>query len=291
MNTETTANYVRHLCTADLIRWLDQHPRLHASRREITFKIIEQHCIDGDNFLDYTLEQWVNLVGMPCGISAALVKIAQEVLERSPNPNSLDAVLNELRAPSSYSKHRGKGSWAEVKFDNIVCHRYENSAPSVPLTLLCPILARFSHNMTCVRVTEDDCVWAMNLLETMCGSFQTESDRENAFHNWFYNTFGLALTKVEYDGSKNAGCITFIDSPLLSIILEVKNEKGEGGGDPYMQGIGYYMKQLKHFKVYNSGELPNFQAQCLLLELCGNSFGISGIVNLPDQIVCEPLTI
>ncbi len=233
----------------------------------------------------------MKVLEVPGGIADSLFQIAQGVCKNvTDQKNNLDDVIAALKAPSSYSKHRGKGSWTEMKFDNIVCHRYENSSQPVPLTLLCPVFGQFLLNLVSVDVTEEDCLGAMNLLENMCRSFRDESYREDEFHNWFYNTFGLTLTKAELDGSTNDGCIQFIDSPLLSVILEVKNEKGDGGGDPYMQAICYYLKQLKRFKVYNNGELPTFEAPCLLLELCGNSFGVSGIVNLPDCVVCEPLT-
>jgi hypothetical protein len=65
--------------------------------------------------------------------------------------------------------------------------------------------------------------------------------------------------------------------------LEVKVEKGSGDGDPYMQGIAYYIKSLPN-------DVGVTQLPCFLLELCGTAFSVSGIVNTDSQIICDPLS-
>ena len=74
---------------------------------------------------------------------------------------------------------------------------------------------------------------------------------------------------VRKDGDKSDG---YVD-PCKCVILEVKNESGQGGGsDSYAQAIAYYVKTLEDKPV---GRCP---APAFLLELVGPHLFISGAV-------------
>ena len=74
---------------------------------------------------------------------------------------------------------------------------------------------------------------------------------------------------VRKDGDKSDG---YVD-PCKCVILEVKNESGQGGGsDSYAQAIAYYVKTLEDKPV---GKCP---APAFLLELVGPHLFISGAV-------------
>jgi hypothetical protein len=113
--------------------------------------------------------------------------------------------------------------------------------------------------------------------------YKSEKLRMDRFHQILSEDLGIHLNIQTTDNSTNDGSINFLDSRYWMCILEVKNEKGDGGGDPYMQAIAFYLKKFK--------EIPElgFQVPCIILELCGYSFGVSGIVNTPSRILCDPL--
>ncbi len=71
---------VKEMKTDQLCHWLKSKLDDEEDWNEATL-IIQQHKIKGKNFLNYTLEQWVKVVGLPAGIADSLVQIANGVLE------------------------------------------------------------------------------------------------------------------------------------------------------------------------------------------------------------------
>jgi hypothetical protein len=88
---------------------------------------------------------------------------------------------------------------------------------------------------------------------------------------------------VKSEKSESDSSLWFLNGALYCY-LEVKVEKCSGGGDPYMQCIAQYIKNLPIDAVSN-------QYPCFLLELCGTAFSVSGILNTERQVICDPLSL
>ena len=185
--------------------------------------------------------------------------------------------------PSSFAKFSDKRSWVKtLKKDTneiIFCYRKENNKDAYPLILMHPIFANFVDDSLNMQISEKDCNFFLKLTSAMCGSFDCESDRMVKFHELFFEYSDLRFIRSKVGGCETDGTILRNDGTFLCN-LEVKNEKGTGGGDPYMQNLAYFINFFDTEK----------NCPCFLLELCGPSFSVSGIVNTFESIICEPLT-
>ena len=169
--------------------------------------------------------------------------------------------------------------------DGFVCHRMPKETVTFPVHLFVEEFGQFLFDIGTIEVNEDDIMKTKELADGMSGAFPKEADREQQFHEWFRNFMASPLYKAGIDSSITDGSLIrgFKDQNYMFLNLEVKNEKGEGGGDPYMQNIAYYIKNLP-------ARLDN-QYPCFVLELCGTMFAISGIVNTETQGICDNFTI
>eukprot|EP00475_Leptophrys_vorax_P035082 TRINITY_DN5741_c0_g1_i5.p1 TRINITY_DN5741_c0_g1~~TRINITY_DN5741_c0_g1_i5.p1 ORF type:complete len:528 (+),score=101.91 TRINITY_DN5741_c0_g1_i5:24-1607(+) len=191
----------------------------------------------------------------------------------------------DMPAPSSFSNYRNKGCWVDFVRehpDKIICHRDKNEKFSIPVCLMNPVFAQFVHDLDHIAVFSQDCVFVDSLTDSMCGAFKNEKERMYKFFELFQEYTGWKLLVLQYDGSETDGSLHFVNGALYCN-LEVKAEKGSGGGDPYMQCIAHYIKSLPVDAV-------STQYPCFLLELCGTAFSVSGILNTERQIICEPLS-
>lgn len=198
---------------------------------------------------------------------------------------SLFDLKKEMPAPSSFSKHRDKGCWVDFLRqhpDTIICHRDNTEKSLIPACLLSPRFMEFVHDLDHIAISAQDCAFVMDLTDSMCGSFDNETQRMNVFVELFEAYSGLKLVTIKYDRSETNGSLNFPNGALYCN-LEVKVEKGAGGGDPYMQCIAYYVKSLP-------SDAHHTQYPCFLLELYGTAFSVSGIVNTNSRIICDPLS-
>lgn len=279
---------IRLMNKEQLCNWLRQNSGISDDKISVACKFISENFIDGANFFEYTWEMWLTN-GMPGGIASSLVKIAEKLLKnRKAIEFDLSDLIESIPAPSSFAKVNLKGGWAEIlqKGNNkelLVCHRYSTEKRPIPVTLICPVFGEFVENCKSIDISLNDCLFAMKLVEAMSIEYKSEKFRMDAFHQLFSENLGIHLTIQTTDGATNDGSINFSDSRYWLCILEVKNEKGEGSGDPYMQAIAYYLKKFK--------ETParGYQVPCIILDLCGYAFGVSGIVNASTRVLCDPL--
>ena len=192
------------------------------------------------------------------------------------------ALQDSIAAPSSFAKHRDKGCWVEflqAHPGKIICHRGASDERFVPVTLLDPFFCQFVEDAHSIPVSSDDCRFVQKLTDSMSQAFDSEDNRRDAFVELFAAYTNCKLVGVKLAKSETDGSLVFPNG-VLYCNLEVKLEKGSGGGDPYMQGIAYYIKSLPADSLLHP---------CFLLELCGTAFSVNGIVNTDSQIICEPL--
>jgi hypothetical protein len=148
--------------------------------------------------------------------------------------------------------------------------------------LLNPVFAEFLYNLENISLSSHDCIFVDNLMESMCGAFDSERSRMEKFFELFEQYTGWKLLVIKYDKSETDGSLHYSNGALYCN-LEVKVEKGSGGGDPYMQGIAYYIKSLPE-------NADGTQYPCFLLELYGTAFSVNGIVNTDSQVICDTLS-
>jgi Protein tyrosine and serine/threonine kinase len=122
----------------------------------------------------------------------------------------------------------------------------------------------------------------------MADDYPFEDDRQDAINkllnDGLFHSLDLHIekrnvrtTRYNTDGSAREHGINF----------EYKNEKGDGGGDPYMQNMGYYV----HFIARISAE--DHQKHCcpwLLVEVAGQQMGIAGAALTFEGPCAQPLT-
>jgi len=283
---------VRQLGTEELCQWLKT--QLDDDEWNDADLVIRQQKIKGKNFLKYTYNKWVSHpCNLPGGIADSLAQIAHEVsVTRSavaPGQVMIETSLADLQkdmpAPSSFAKDRDKGCW--VSFlrqhpDKIICHRDKAEKFSIPVCLLNPVFTEFVYDLDHIAVSSDDCVFVDRLTDSMCGAFDNEKERMYKFFELFQEYTGWKLAVIKSEKSESDGSLRFLNGATYCN-LEVKVEKGSGGGDPYMQCIAYYIKNLPVDAV-------STQYPCFLLELCGTAFSVSGIVNTERQVICDPLS-
>lgn len=278
---------VKKLNVDELCQWLK--PKLDEEDWNDVEPVIRNQRIKGRNFLNYTWEMW-KADGLPGGIADSLFQVAQGVLRDGAQTQEFTEVsfmdlCKNMPAPSSFARHRDKGCWVNFFREHpnkIICHRVVSEEPSIPVCLLNPIFTQFVHDLDNIAVSPEDCAFVVSLTDSMCGAFDSENDRMKKFIELFqhYTGWGLSVTGIQ--DSKTDGSYLFANGAIYCN-LEVKVEKGSGGGDPYMQNIAYYTKSLPM-------NASSTQYPCFLLELCGTAFSVSGIVNTDRQIICDPLS-
>ena len=74
----------------------------------------------------------------------------------------------------------------------------------------------------------------------MCGYVQFEKERLDSFRDLFDEFSGFKLVPATLDRGITDGSF-LLDSKHMLCNLEVKSERGLGGGDPYMQNFAYYV--------------------------------------------------
>jgi len=199
----------------------------------------------------------------------------------------IEYLQTEIPTPSSFADHTEKKKcWAmflpDKAPDMIISHRDPSEGPSVPVYLLSQIFQQFVDDLQDIQITSEDCLFVGTLTESMSGMFPTEQARTDTFIDLFEKYTGMTLKSMLIRHAKTDGSLTF-GSGAIYCNLEVKVEKGTGGGDPYMQSIAYYLLSLPRTRIRTT------QYPCFLLELYGTAFSVSGILNTDKHIICDPL--
>ncbi|KAI9990462.1 hypothetical protein PInf_021464 [Phytophthora infestans] len=200
------------------------------------------------------------------------------------------AEISDLITPSSFAKCKGSGSWVKwLKKLNgqIECHRVERSDDEtpIPVVLLNETFARFEENCKVIKFSQNDCEFVSKLCHGLSTPYNSEATfAEKARQLLTAYLLGddpvSTITPAIVNGSVSDGSYRFGETLLLN--LECKLQKGDGGGDPTMQNVAYYIKNLPF--------VIDRQFPCLLVDICGPFMSVFGIVNTSDEdAICEPL--
>ncbi|KAK1934320.1 WD repeat-containing protein 5B [Phytophthora citrophthora] len=257
-----------------------------------------QSGIDASSYL-YLRGSWRLKKPELFGPGVSLGEDVVHVLVVVPEQQSASIVLTKKRkladisdsiTPSSFAKCKGSGSWVKwLKKLNgqIECHRVErpDDETPIPVVLLNKTFASFEGNCKAIKISQNDCEFVRNL----CHGLSTPYDNEGAFAQearqlltayLLSDNPASTITPATVNGSVSDGSYCFGETLLLN--LECKLQKGDGGGDPTMQNVAYYIKKLPR--------VIDRQFPCFLVDICGPFMSVFGIVNTSDEdAICEPL--
>ena len=150
-------------------------------------------------------------------------------------------------------------------------------------------------------IEREDCEFVVNVCKSISGDFTDESCRTRAFSTLLNGYLGSSLHSrglvIPNDNGRKPyeteasimGLLPLFTSGIVPFLLnrEDKNEKGQGGGDTYLQNACYYAKfhgQSINLELIRASCCPTF-----LVELVGPAICISGAV-YHEFISIDPLT-
>ncbi|KAL7688872.1 putative protein kinase-like domain superfamily [Plasmopara halstedii] len=151
------------------------------------------------------------------------------------------------------------------------CHRIERSDDEtpIPVVLLNTWFARFEENCKVIKFSQNDCEFVSKL----CYGLSTPYDNEATFAEKARQLLTAYLL-----GDNPVSTIT----PATVSGSVSDGSYRDGGGDPTMQNVAYYIKNLPL--------VINRQFPCFLVDICGPFMSVFGIVNTSDEdAICEPL--
>ena len=208
--------------------------------------------------------------------------------------------LEELAfAFSSPSEMAKPTTWPSYLWDHpeLICLRNEVCASEntlLPMTLCNRIFAEFLDGcMENIEITLGDVAFANNLWATMTKHFQNENQRKevlfsaSGINEYFPNIHN------DSDGPKKSDGTIKSPQGFMCLNIEVKNERGGGAGNPVMENIGYFIKQVYPTSGLNDKIIKaqkKYESPSLLLEIEGPWLGVSGIINTETIVYHVPLT-
>jgi hypothetical protein len=147
------------------------------------------------------------------------------------------------------------------------CGRPAGREPAVPLTLLHPVFGHFVDDAKKIVPTREDYAIAHKLKQQMSDFYPKEGERRHkvclALREYGIDINPGSIGASEY---KTDGHILTADRPIL--IVELKNEIGWRGAEPFLQALLYYCIFCDE---YNLWEDYSSCHPCLIIVLAGQS--------------------
>jgi hypothetical protein len=164
---------------------------------------------------------------------------------------------SSLGIPSNFSKFQGK----QIP---IACGRPRAEDPSIPVTLLHPI---FLDNCENHQPIAEDNVLVLQLMEEMSNFFQDEDARAAELCD-ILTRHGIPIVThmITSKGHHFRTDGAVASNGHLVVILNVKEEIGSKGAEPYAQNVLFY----SHSTAAKSQEFPEFNFPTLLITVFGH---------------------
>ena len=170
--------------------------------------------------------------------------------------------------PSDYGKEY-KWRNLQLTFRKVPICDHRDGRVGDDVTLYYPQFQQFVDDCLNIELSKEDLDFAQTVCAEMSQYFGDEKKRENAFADAIKEFFKVDVVQSE-PGQSVADIVI---GPKSCVIMEVKNESGQGGGsDSHSQAIGYYVQSLEEKK---QDKCP---APAYLIELVGPQLTISGAV-------------
>lgn len=147
----------------------------------------------------------------------------------------------------------------------IYCNRPQNASATTPITLLHPIFGQFMDDCENHKPTVQDNMLVSELSTTISNFYADEDGRAQHIREIFAKHGGIHLVRTKIEGTKyeTDGDISHCD--FRFVIIEIKNEFGYSGAEPFLQAIRYYLESTRrHAAMMQGSVLP-----CLIVINCG----------------------
>ena len=181
----------------------------------------------------------------------------------------------------------------QVVDDPLVLNGRPCDAVGLPVALAHPTLGAFLDNVAGGLVPDGQAIDTVLKMSSIMGEL---SDYNEGVHGGplvvavgEYVGYRFAVSRFS-DGCRTDSTVTCRWDTMFEAMLvnmELKKELGLGGGCPYLQSTGYYLKFIHKYEGYEVSRLSRLP--CLLVYVSGPYFGVAGAVFLGLPII-EPLT-
>ena len=192
-------------------------------------------------------------------------------------------MVTGLPSASTFSRNL----WSKTKDHRLVYHRPIPNPSVVPIELRLPVFARFVENVgkPSLIIPNDTMRSIEEFLAEMCAGFDGEAVRASRVRELLHSVLGVPIKIAVVQGCKTDGSI--LSGPTYTgmiLNVEVKNELGEGGGDPFLQNWIYQAKFWADNRLY-LGPHASFT-----VILSGPNIGVCGAISTKSSVVQEWLT-
>eukprot|EP00026_Physarum_polycephalum_P006376 Phypoly_transcript_06418.p1 GENE.Phypoly_transcript_06418~~Phypoly_transcript_06418.p1 ORF type:complete len:436 (+),score=40.61 Phypoly_transcript_06418:399-1706(+) len=204
--------------------------------------------------------------------------IGDNCLEERTKAQICDDLVASLPSASVFARNNDSHAWR--KNTNATRHiKAHRTTSDIPVVLLDSVLSDLYDDIVGKKYkpTPKDCTHAVTLMEGLSQGFDDEASMLKFLLGWA-ETYGWTLVQ---HGNADANWI--VDERML-LNLEVKNEKGSGGGCSYMLNINYYIKHWANHKIAALESL----CPTILLEITGPEIAVNGAVFSNSGILCDP---
>lgn len=195
----------------------------------------------------------------------------------------IDTAVLQLPSAASFSH----GQWTKTKDGRFIYHRPKPNPSVVPIELRLPVFAHFIENVQKPSLIIPDV--RMRAIEefftAMCASFDNEDLRASRARELLEQVLGVTIKKAAVQAGTTDGSFLSGGAHIGFIMnLEVKNELGQGGGDPFLQNWNYQAKFWASNRRY-----PGPHASFTVI-LSGPNIGVCGAITTKSTVVQEWLT-
>ena len=176
------------------------------------------------------------------------------------------------KPPSKYGSKKNKSRNRQLSLMKVPICDHREGRVGDDVTLYYPGFKQFVDDCHNIELSKKDFDFAQTVCAEMSKYFPDEKERENAFANTIKKCFELGNDDV-VQSEPGQSVADIVIGPNSCVIIEVKNESGQGGGsDSHSQVIAYYVQSLEEKKP---AQCP---APAYLIELVGPQLTISGAV-------------
>ena len=171
--------------------------------------------------------------------------------------------------PSDYGSKDNEWRNFQLSFMKVPICDHREGRVGDDVTLYYPGFQQFIYNCNgMIKPSKSDFYFAKKVCNKMSEYFGEEKHRENAFADEIKEFFGVDVVQ----STKTMSVPDIVIGPNSCVIIEVKNESGQGGADSHSQAIAYYVQSLE------KREPKKCPAPAYLIELVGPQLTISGAV-------------
>ncbi|KAG8901516.1 hypothetical protein FRB99_005262 [Tulasnella sp. 403] len=200
---------------------------------------------------------------------------SEKVKESSPAPSSQAQLSNFTRLQEGRTKSQP-----------IMCGR-PNGNTGLPIEIYCPVFAQFQKDLDDPAPLDPAYIEpTTKFMDISTTLFTTKSDRQQALWQVLPQ---LLQTQIVQEVNTYADGVVIHDSPdwsrAFTLVLEIKNEIGEDGSDPFHQGSLSYRRTWR----YNPVSVRRSCCPSFILAIAGPWVCISGAILL-DCAVVQVLT-